>query len=155
MWINVIITLLVHTGRKWQRTHGQSLQGTLITVCRGLKTVPLYSQQALLLEGAPLQDRTVPATGLDFSAFPLLPFPCSHFCATQPEGKHDANGTDGLALGQAFHDQTGSSSVYPNCSCETGLSQIMNHVPRGVKKRWGRGGVGGSCSTKVVQDNRF
>lgn len=105
----------------------------------GPQTASLYSQQVLLSEGAPLQDRSVPATGLDFSAFPLLPFPCSHFCATQPEGKHDADGTYGLALGQAFRDQTGSSSMYPNYSCETGLLQIMNHVPQGVKKRGGGG----------------
>lgn len=74
LWINVIITLLAHTGRSWERTHGRSLEGTVKTVCWGLKLPSLLTAGSPFRGGTSAGRQPVPASapGLDSFLFPAL-----------------------------------------------------------------------------------
>lgn len=94
LWINVIITLLAHTGRSWERTHGRSLEGTVKTVCWGLKL------PSLLTAGSPFRGGTSagrqPCLLLLLVwtlSFSLLSFLCD---TEQQEAKHDSDDADAL-----------------------------------------------------------
>lgn len=65
----MITTLAVHTGREKEHMAGPSGDGYN---CLLGPHAHLYSQQALLSKGAPLQGRALPALDLAVSVFPLL-----------------------------------------------------------------------------------
>lgn len=101
LWINVIITLLVRAGRSWERTHGQSLEGTVKTVCWGLKL------PSLLTAGSPFRRGTSAGRRpclllllllLWTPSFSLL----SLLCDTElEEAKHDSGDADAIGTAKS------------------------------------------------------
>lgn len=82
---------------KRKRTHGQGLQGVVLTVDRGL-TLPYINNRLSFQKGAPLQGRVLLALDLAVSAIlsPALIY------ATQPKGKHDSGGSARLSPAKPY-----------------------------------------------------
>lgn len=138
--------------KKWQRTHGQSLQGTLITV-PGPQTAPLYSQQDLLSEGAPLQDRTVPATGR--TSLHSLSFLSPALISVQhsQRGNMTLTAEMGSLLAKRSATRLGPLLCTPTAAARQGCYKLWIMCLKELRKEGGEKTA--SCSTKVVQDNRF